>query len=293
MHDKISLINNMNLPQAISQDKNCNDSPMRKTVSIPRPITAFAPNQNEYQDLSKISSLKESSHEPEPLPIKKPNNLTQTSNDQGLPQIIKSLDFLMASADIETASRVNINIFYQPTFQMGTDWLVTNQKLQSLNSVSSNGICDLQLQKPSNPNHMYKNYNGSLITKITIPETKTAHFTQHQSENFSPMIRNTSVEQYIKPIPNEEETPELKKRNKISKLCNCGGRFISLKRLQEDPLFIQQLGKVKLFWRGTNPSYPFCLRKRVLKYYNETDEVSVDDIIDLSKKTIINDVIPF
>ena len=48
------------------------------------------------------------------------------------------------------------------------------------------------------------------------------------------------------------------------------------------------LQKVKFYWRGTNPNYPYTFKKKYYTYYTDTGEFCYTEAIDHSKKVIPN-----
>ena len=81
----------------------------------------------------------------------------------------------------------------------------------------------------------------------------------------------------------------LQKRHKMGENCKCSKKHAFEDQFVFDTLYDQQLLKIKFFWRGTNPNYPFVFKKKMMKYYVDTDEVSVNEVIDYSKKIIHNE----
>lgn len=78
----------------------------------------------------------------------------------------------------------------------------------------------------------------------------------------------------------------LKKRSEPKKKCKCMKKR-SFEELQKYyRLLAKRIQKTKKFWNGVTNSYPFCFKKRVMNYYVDTDETSVNEIMDFSQKAL-------
>lgn len=75
-------------------------------------------------------------------------------------------------------------------------------------------------------------------------------------------------------------------RIKKKKSCNCTKKRSLENLIKHERLFNKQAEKTKYFWRGTNLNHPFIFKKKIVKYYSETQEAMVTETIDFSKKTI-------
>ena len=87
---------------------------------------------------------------------------------------------------------------------------------------------------------------------------------------------------------NQPGQPILNKIRK-KKLCKCSKKKSLEELIRKERLFNKQTEKVKYFWRGTNNSQPFTFKKKIMDYYEETNEVLIKEIIDFSKKFITAD----
>lgn len=126
--------------------------------------------------------------------------------------------------------------------------------------------------KPSTDKTMLQSLHD---TKIFIPQLD--HSIESKN-NFRATINNDVL---------------LKKRDHISKKCNCAKNNAYEDQFIFDAFYDQQLLKIKFFWRGTNLNYPFTFKKKVMRYYVDTEELSVNEIIDYSKKLIQADEMNF
>ena len=227
-----------------------------------------------------------------------------------LESILKSLTSLNTSKEFEGSNlQMNVNIFYKPVFNY-------NKKPQTFPDIneklvdSNNGDFEINPNptkiKPSNlanvqftgSQNIFKNDNIKLV--IPTKNNKNEETCQDFSNSYE-FKKNSQASQPIKITLKSKNNDTnfkskenlLRKRQKIENVCNCNKVKEHDAIRRNDPLLDQQIIKLKYFWRGSNPSYPFAFRKKKLKYYEDTDELSVDDIIDYSQKVIVTDEMPF
>lgn len=77
--------------------------------------------------------------------------------------------------------------------------------------------------------------------------------------------------------------------DKIDGFCNCHKKSIHKNKMILNRLFNQNIFGVKDFWRGTSLIYPFTYKKQACICFSDTNELSLYDICDYSRKTIKND----
>lgn len=124
------------------------------------------------------------------------------------------------------------------------------------------------------------------LTDRKVPQSS------HDTKIFIPQLDH-SLESKNNPKGEPNNDMLLKKRDHISKKCDCAKKNAYEDQFIFDALYDHQILKIKFFWSGTNLNYPFTFKKKVLRYYVDTEELSVNEIIDYSKKLIHADDMTF
>ena len=225
--------------------------------------------------------------------------------------IIKSVSELTASTGGSDV-RVNVNIFYQPVFNLNTDSQLLSPKLDDILQAQTPQLTQEAL-KPSNVyvHDSPKAVETPLTLKFTVKEAPkidkcapVINTVRNAATDNGPDSRNVVANSQISTARLQKACPKphasnqckdvlLRKRKKIEASCNCDAQHRRALLPVGDPYFDQQVTKIKLFWRGTNSCYPFSFKKKVMKYYADTDEISVDDVVDYSQKIIVNEEVLF
>ena len=280
---------------------------LSKIFDIPKPINQSLNSSTKENEQVKSSVTEKESVDVEPKLLNDNKSFNHRNRAETLDSIIKSLKKL-DSFEENKDSRIsmNINIFYQPNF--------------TFNEMPSNSQ-SLPLNTPNTTtNTFYKKSPQILSPKVTLfddkPNTNDVIKQPQSPIEVQPILNNTNVnliqDEKPKPLlfsPNnktltlskasndpvkynlskQSKTIPLRKRQSIEESCKCTKKRTMEVSIENDPLFEQQLIKMKYYWRGTNPSYPFVFKRRVMKYYVDTDEISVDDVLDYSRRVILTD----
>lgn len=75
-------------------------------------------------------------------------------------------------------------------------------------------------------------------------------------------------------------------RIKKRKTCNCIKRRPLEELMRQERSFNKQVERIRHFWKGENCNHPFMFKKKLMDYYNETDEAIISEVLDFSKKAI-------
>lgn len=78
----------------------------------------------------------------------------------------------------------------------------------------------------------------------------------------------------------------LQKRVEPKRKCKCIKKRTFEEQQKYYRLLSKKITKARNFWNKSSFSYPFCFRKRVMNVYVDTDETSVNEILDFSKKML-------
>lgn len=199
-----------------------------------------------------------------------PGPLTDPAN------IIKNLDALKPSQNDNVNVFMNVKVFMHAGHIFKTE---NKQQIHADDFKYNKSIVGVPLviEKPE-PKPINHISTPEPIKKqpLSIPITRT-HLPKQTSQIPKP----------LNPLNNSHhEDTLLRKREKIDKNCNCKTNHNCEDQSVFNTLYDQQLLKIKFFWRRTNPNYPFVFKKKVLKYYVDTDEISVSEVVDYSKKII-------
>lgn len=275
---------------------------IRKVIGIPKPLSEIS--QLRIKDESPIKFAPCEINDTDIEFRHQENRLSldcQTSIDH-IEAIIKSLDCLKNSENGNANVCLSVNIFYQPVFRFSENPQILQTKTQknhlstSINPypIIKNQEILKNIEKISSPKTLL--LENKQMDKITNNEKTRPDFSESQSSNVN-YSSITCKKDAFGPtrcnLKNKSEEIILRKRRKIENNCMCGDRKKPIYQITTDPFFDQQLTKIKYFWRGTNSSYPFAFKKKVMKYYIDTDEISIDDIVDYSQKVIMNDKMLF
>lgn len=233
----------------------------------------------------------------------------------GIEDVIRSVGELTKSLG-RSDVQFNVNVFYQPVFNMGGEPPlparlqpqkapadVKQAESPSVVSRVSSLATVKQLPSPKaleNPLSLNARISQAERPADDIAPSVNSEAKQEASKPTSIKVRESNLvpKPQSRPAPRPSPAPGCSdvgvlRRRKIEKGCGCAGRkrhtFLPLC----DPNLDQEIAKVKFFWRGTNSCYPFPFKKRVLKYYVDTDEISVDDVVDFSRKIIVSEEFPF
>lgn len=219
-----------------------------------------------------------------------------------LETIIKSLSSLMNPDNGNSGVNLSINIFYQPAYSYLERPQILHAKTQTSIPNNSSNFCPIilnqetiqTLKKNQSPKPLL--IENKQLDKVVDNEETPPNFSESYSSNYNQncvKFKINALEPTKFNLNYKSEEITLRKRQKIDSTCMCANRIKPLFNVQSDPFFDQQITKIKFFWKGTNPSYPFALKKKVMKYYIDTDEISVNDIVDCSQKVIVNDEMMF
>ena len=131
---------------------------------------------------------------------------------------------------------------------------------QYLNSFNNNNIININMNDKIeiNPTNIFQSNRSKKIEKL---KKKTP-------QNFDFMIGKT------------------KYRRNTSKMCSCNTKNINEDQFLLSSAYDQKLTEVKFFWQGANACLPFAFKKRVINYYENTDDFDSYEILDFSRKTI-------
>ena len=89
---------------------------------------------------------------------------------------------------------------------------------------------------------------------------------------------------------NKEKYKEDERR--APKVCSCNTKNMNEDQFLLSSAYDQKLTEVKFFWQGTNACLPFAFKKRIIDYYENTDDFDSYEILDFSRKTIQGDENP-
>ena len=220
--------------------------------------------------------------------------------------IIKSVSALTqntGSSDV----KVNVNIFYQPVFNLDRNSQPETQKQVCVpNYQTLTPVLEASSPLIHDATESINSLDSPLKVKIEpctaeVLDKAASLLSQEEKEVVSSdrssfKLSNSQHSQKIcvkalpKPISvNKTKDALLRKRKKIEQSCGCTSNTRPSLIPVSPALFEQQITKVKFFWRGTNTCYPFSFKKKIMKYYADTDEISVDNVIDYSQKIIVNE----
>ena len=160
------------------------------------------------------------------------------------------------------------------------------EKKESPKSLQSNNDCFNYRRDSNQETNIKKNPDNNIIppsksSDISIKPPKPVNI--HLK---SPKVNETSITHKIIPEVKIHELL-LKKREAIpTPSVKEEGPEKDSKSLYEFK-YNEQITNIKLYWRNTNPAYPFAFKKQVMTYYKGTEEISVSEVFDLSKKSVV------
>lgn len=73
------------------------------------------------------------------------------------------------------------------------------------------------------------------------------------------------------------------------KKCKCLKRRTFEQQQRYHKLMQKKIQRTRNFWNKSSNGYPFCFRKRVMNYYVDAHDMSVNEILDFSKKILCID----
>lgn len=82
------------------------------------------------------------------------------------------------------------------------------------------------------------------------------------------------------------QLPSLRKIAKRKQCVNCSKKKTLEELIRNERTINRQIEKMKHFWRGTHQRHPFIFKKKIMNFYQETNEVMISHITDYSKKMI-------
>ena len=229
-----------------------------------------------------------------------------------LDAIIQSVKNLESSEEIrDSHTQMHVNILYRPIVKFSE----ADQHLQLFNNHTQASNC----YDPETDKNTHKT-----LPKVTNPiirpnnpdtagDKPVANVDSRESEKLdNGQLFTTLSEATVQPVANKLQSNKnraaessyyntrasckellLLKRQRINQNCDCRCSRKKQPNNTNNPSLDQKITNIKYFWRGTNSTSPFAFRKRYMNYYNDTDEISVADIVDYSQKLIPSEVKSF
>ena len=177
---------------------------------------------------------------------------------------------------------VNINIFVgdKPCEDSTSDYKGNDSPLFSRdldnNKFETHKKSESELKTPD-PNASV----NTIPLKIQLPKS----IRTLKQETVTLKTPDPNPQLFSTPEPKQQFLPLIHKIKK-KRLCNCIKKKSLEDLIKHERLFNKQVDKLKYFWRGTNNNHLFTFKRKMMEYYEETDEVVVNEIVDFSKKAI-------
>ena len=275
-----------------------------KPFSLPKPLSALNAFNSHYSKLRQpVSDHKKS---PEfgfsPLDNKIVLDYETTANDlEGILEKVKKLRNSDELANLNTI--MNVNIFYKPVIKfdrVDPDASVVNKNSGDVKlsdkviTEVSNNLSKVLFDSQIIQNH--KSTEIQLFDKVNKVNSEIPVFeiNQNSSETDSKDPKETParIKSYSDPVKftkvSSNEEIGLKKRDQINYKCKCENLPYNSK-YENLAVINQHAIKLRRFWKGKNSAYPFVYKKREVSYYDDSDEASVVEILDFSKRVIVNE----
>lgn len=124
----------------------------------------------------------------------------------------------------------------------------------------------------------------------TAPDNEVDNHDQHSVKTAHPEVDWPVAKKNKEDSESSQVTPYnakyLNKRSEPKRRCKCIKKRTFEEQQKYHRLLNKRIHRARNFWNKTSHSYPFCFRKRVMNYYVDTDETSVNEILDFSKKVL-------
>ena len=262
---------------ATEKDNNLMQLPRLK--NLPKPLCKSLDALSNSKESENFSSQSKGDHQ-DLKPVLKSSSEGITNSSGHFDRLVKSLDQLQKR---NSNVRMTVNLYYQPVINLQEE--VAKRPF----------VAGSVLDKPGNEFNAESVYKPLLINASLFKSIETSDNLKEENVKIKPQFNH--INKYDKKPTDNRRTEtitkfneiSLRKRQKIDNNCTCESNTDMKSNYVDDPFFEQQITKIKYFWRGTNHSYPFAFKKRVLNYYMDTDEISMDEIVDYSKKVLVSD----